>query len=144
VKKKSGCGVLQTLIGVLTLFIWSRSLVAAPESTLESGRIAAFLAGLFGWDPEAGWLSVLVRKTAHFAEFGLLGTLWGGYHCLRPRRGVWLYGLGVAAVDECLQFFAPGRSPQLSDVALDYAGYLCGAAAVWLIALLIKCKKQEK
>ena len=122
-------------VGVVlwTVFIWAQSVQSAADSSESSGRIARLLMALFGWDTQPEWLSYAIRKAAHFAEFGVLGALWGGLSRQYPRRRMWLWGLPTAAVDECLQFCAPGRAPMVTDVLIDAAGYVCGAAAVLLL-----------
>ena len=135
--------VLPALIGAVTLFIWSQSLLPGTVSAQESGFITRLLAGILGLETVPVWLHHLVRKAAHFSEFALLGGLWRGY---APRRGMrfsWVYGLGVAAVDECLQFLSPDRGPALTDVGIDYAGYLCGWLAVAAVACFWRrCKEK--
>lgn len=128
-------------IALWTAFIWSCSLKTAAESTADSSRVAAWLMGLFGWETQPEWLTLVIRKTAHFAEFALLGALWGGCSRTYARR-LWLWGLPVGAVDECLQFLSPGRAPMLMDVGIDTVGSLCGVGVVWLFAHLRR-KKQK-
>ena len=124
-----------------TAFIWSQSLQSAEDSSADSGRIARLLMGLFGWDTQPQWLTYAIRKTAHFAEFAVLGVLWAAGQRTYGRRFLWLWGLPTGAVDECLQFFAPGRAPMATDVAIDAAGYLCGAA---LLLLLWRNRKEKE
>lgn len=79
----------------------------------------------------------IVRKAAHFTEFSVLGVLYTITVRLWKRDmwrfgAVWLplaCGLITAAADEYLQTFVPGRSGQLSDVALDFCGVLWAALA---------------
>ena len=123
---------IPTAIVLWTLFIWSRSLQSAEDSSADSGRIARLMMSLFGWDTQPEWLTYAIRKTAHFAEFGVLGMLWGVCGKAYGSRRLWLWGLPVGAIDECLQFFAPGRAPMVTDELIDAAGYLCGVAVVWL------------
>ena len=120
-------------IALWTLWIWSQSLQSAEDSSADSGRIVRWIAGLLGWDTPPEWLTYAVRKTAHLAEFGVLGLLWGGGWRAYGRRGLWLWGLPTAVMDECLQFLSPGRAPMVLDVGIDTAGYLCGVAMVWLV-----------
>lgn len=129
-------------VGVVlwTVFIWACSLQSAVDSSAASGRIVRLLMALIGWDTRPDWLSYAVRKTAHFAEFGVLGALWSGLSRQYPGRWMWLWGLPTAMVDECLQFFAPGRAPMVTDVLIDAAGYLWGGAVV----LLLWRRKKEK
>lgn len=128
-------------IAVWTLWIWSQSLQSAEDSSADSGRIVRWIAHLMGWDTHPEWLTYAVRKTAHFAEFWLLGVLWGVESRLWTRRGLWWWGVPIGAVDECLQFFAPGRAPMVLDVGIDTAGYLCGVAVVWMVWRLTVKKK---
>ena len=133
--------LLSTLIGAVTLFIWTQSLLPGQVSAQESGFITRLLAGLFGIEELPRWLHALVRKAAHFTEFGVLGALWSGYRHRRPMGWTWSFGLLVAAVDECLQFIQPDRGPAVTDVLIDYAGYLCG----WLLvcaATRYLCRKE--
>ncbi len=66
----------------------------------------------------------LVRKTAHFVEYGILFWL-----LVRgPMRGRPYVALATcviyAALDETHQIFVPGRGPSVFDVALDSTGAL--------------------
>ena len=140
-KREKTRWVLPALIAAVTLFIWSQSLLPGKVSAQESGFFAALLAGLLGLDTLPAWLHALVRKLAHFTEFGVLGGLWSGQNARRPARLSWLYGLAVAAADECLQMLSPDRGPAVTDVLIDYAGYLCGWLAVWAVIRLVRKKK---
>lgn len=122
------------LIGATLLFIWGHSLSPAAQSQAESDTVKRLLSLVLGDGAVTAFLLKNIRKVAHFCEFALLG----GELALARRTfrlpQVWLYGLGVAAMDETLQFFAPGRAPMVQDVLLDYGGYLCGFG---LVALLV-------
>jgi VanZ family protein len=82
-------------------------------------------------------LHLLVRKTAHLAEYALLGLL--GFRALRlslalPSSRLALLGLGlvaaVAAADELRQAYLPNRTGAVADVALDVAGGALGLALI--------------
>ena len=118
----------------------SRSLMSAEASSADSRAVAAWLTALFGGNGIPAGLNHLIRKTAHFAEFAVLGTLWGACGRLYSLRFVWAFGALVGAVDECLQFFAPGRGPMVTDVLIDTAGYLCG----WLLVLWVAHRRRRK
>ena len=140
-KKNSFWRVIVPVCIVLwTVFIWSRSLMSAQASSADSNAVAAFLMGLLGWSERPAWLTLVIRKAAHFAEFGVLGTLWGVGGRLYALRFTWAFGVLVGAVDECLQFFAPGRGPRVTDVLIDTAGYLCG----WLLVLWMARRRERK
>ena len=120
-------------------FIFGQSLLGRASSDTQSGRVLAAVMWLLervGFTPDAQITHHFVRKCAHFAEFAALGICVGGYTYnlgkLRQRQYVafpaWLTLL-VAVSDELLQSFT-GRSAQITDVVLDYAGALCGLLAV--------------
>jgi VanZ family protein len=69
-------------------------------------------------------LHALVRKAAHFTNYGILFWLLirGPMHG-RPYTALMLC-VGYAFLDEAHQIFAPGRGPSLYDVALDSTGAL--------------------
>ena len=140
-KQKRGW-VLPTLIGAVTLFIWCQSLLPGQISGQESGFFSHLLAGLLGMETLPVWFHKLVRKAAHFTEFGVLGCLWSGYGRRHALRYSWVYGLAVAITDECLQFIQPDRGPAVTDVAIDYAGYLCGWLLVALVARWVARKEK--
>ena len=77
---------------------------------------------------------VLLKKTAHFLEYGILATLiwralaWGR----RAWLWAWLLAVLYASSDEWHQSFVPGRHPSPWDVVIDG----CGAATLLLISWL--------
>ena len=91
-----------------------------------------------------------IRKCAHFVEFAVLGVLLmlarnasaraGAFLALRPFYP--LYALLVPLCDETVQSFYPGRSPQISDVWLDFAGAVTGAVVCFCILWL--CGKEKR
>lgn len=136
--------ILFIVICAVTLAIWGMSLQPATVSTHQSEVLAAPLAQQV--TAPGNWLDFftrLIRKSAHFLEFALLGMLWGGYSRLKKLRLPWLYGLVVAVIDETIQYFVPGRCPGGWDVVLDCAGYLFGFGLVVLFATWIR-KKTKK
>ena len=133
--------VLFVCIGATLVFIWGHSLMPATGSKTESDTVKRLLSLVFGEGAVAAFLLDNIRKVAHFAEFALLGAEVCALRRMQKAPVSWLYGLGVAAVDELLQFAAPGRSPQVTDVLLDYSGYLCGfgfLAAIFGLAIIFR------
>lgn len=126
-------------------FVWGRSLVRGPESSLESSRVVAVVAPILnalGIAGEAG-MGFAVQKAAHFLEYAVLGALgvpaflWPARDGRRPR---WLGPLVVAlvpVVDETIQLFVPGREASPRDVLID----LCGAAVGTLVAALVSRRR---
>ena len=140
------------LLGVCLFWcgvIFSFSLSTGSGSAATSGRVLALLNGtLEKMNAPFAFTAVAVRKMAHFAEFFVLGVLaaatlrahgFGHPFVLAPACC-----LAVAAADETLQAFVPGRGPHVLDVLLDFGGAVCGVLAFLVLYLLIiyKCKKR--
>lgn len=76
-------------------------------------------------------LLVLVRRSAHFAEYAIL-FLFLNFGPLRGRPvTAFIVCLGCASLDEALQMLQPSRSGTVFDVALDSSG----AATMLVIAM---------
>ena len=118
------------------IFIWGNSLLPASISAQISGALKAFLDGLLprGGDSTVSSGDGLLRKLAHFAEFGALGLLLFWLFGMLGKRWPAPFALGVAAacVDETIQIFVPGRGPGIRDVCIDG----CGVAAGMLLLFL--------
>lgn len=100
---------------------------------------------------------IVVRKLAHFAEFGLLGVLF--YTAVVATRnkldinwliveGSMIFVLAYAATDELHQKYVPGRIASIRDVAIDCLGALAGVAGTValtaIIAFIIKKRKKAE
>lgn len=116
------------------LFIYSNSMKPAAISSRESGGLLLLLQQMFLKSGiSAGMLTEhLIRKSAHFAEYTLLGLLLYKNVQLCPWRdetrrfAVIAAGFFLPFVDETIQLFAEGRSGQISDVWLDMSGVCAG------------------
>lgn len=136
--------ILVVLLALLLAFIWLHSMMPAEDSAEESQRIGQILTPILElFVGEGNVTDHLVRKLAHFCEYGALGVVLGAL--VLVRRGKlfqWSYALlcalAVAVIDESIQLLADGRGAQVQDVLLDTAGSLTGLLAVWLIAALVK------
>lgn len=86
----------------------------------------------------------LVRKTAHFLEYTLLGLLLALFlHSSVKKHLRHFYiplalGLAAAGVDETIQRFVPGRSGKLGDVLLDFCGVVTGTLVGLLVGHLVE------
>jgi VanZ family protein len=86
----------------------------------------------------------LIRKSAHFVEFFVLGALayWASRRGRLPRwRAMWmLQALGVAVlyalVDEAHQVFVPNRTASLFDSGIDSLGAAASQIVIYLRHLL--------
>ena len=144
--------ILTALLIVWCAVIWQFSAAPGGASENTSSQVQDFCNEVLdraGVDFDV--TSKMIRKTAHFLEFFVLGVLAAGcllahgfrhWHLLAP-----LVFVPVAVIDECIQIFVPGRGPHILDVLLDCTGGVCGAAAVFaliLTILYIKDKRKEK
>ncbi|MDD3360217.1 MAG: VanZ family protein [Hespellia sp.] len=90
-----------------------------------------------------------IRKTAHAAEYAVLGAmLMGVFAGEQSKRWSvlksWILGTGYAATDEFHQLFVAGRSGQMSDVMLDSFGVFAGVLiACFFLVLQSKYRKGE-
>ena len=94
---------------------------------------------------------MIVRKTAHFTEYAVLGFLIlsvSESFFIRRKISVptaLITGALYAVSDEIHQSFVPGRSCQISDMLLDTAGVMAGIIMlIVLIAIYKKHKKTDK
>ncbi len=142
------CRVIFTLGLVLTIsFIFSNSMQVAEVSQGFSGRVLEWTQAALVRIDKPGLAQRLtehfIRKLAHFCEYALEG-LWLVL-CLRVytrhivRHISWpvLGGLLTALCDETIQMFTSGRSSQLTDVWLDFAGVMAGLTVGLMILGLL-------
>ena len=151
--KTAGKIILLILTLACLAFIFSNSLRNAKSSSQQSGRLVEIISEVYqkatGKPVHPDRITYFVRKLAHFTEFcvlGFLGTstlasffgrVWGRVHTLL------FWGLAAAVTDEFLQRFSRGRSPQVTDITLDFTGFLLGLGVAWLIAALVSRRRSK-
>lgn len=132
---------LKTVLFVIwILFIWSRSMRTAAQSSVESvttTSIVNYLMMIFG----ATLTEHIVRKAAHFVEFALLGFL--GISAINRFSVTAAICLTVGSIDEIIQRFFPGRSCQFSDVVLDFVGALAGIITYYFLRFIMTKVKRK-
>ena len=147
-KIKRWLWVFAGLSVAMAAFIWGHSMMSRDQSSDESLSILAFLFPVLRWigieDPDTAHL--VVRKLAHFAEFGALGLFVGGFAVnlgrIKGQRFIslpLLIVLSVAVMDEFIQLFS-GRAAMVQDVMLDFAGGITGLCFAALCYLILKKK----
>jgi VanZ family protein len=112
------------------VLLWCAVIFTASTSHFSAAAtsrwIEPLLRGLF---PGASLMAIqtmhfLVRKAAHFTEYGILFLLLAR----GPLRGRPILALAICAcyalTDEAHQIWVPLRGPSLYDVALDFSGAL--------------------
>lgn len=118
------------------IVIFGHSSMPAATSNAESLGFLAVLQRTFPW-----LTNHLLRKMGHFTEFAILGVFVTG--TFRNAKNFTLYKplglcLFTAVCDETLQLFIAGRSGNVRDVWIDFAGAVCGTLLTWLICKLRK------
>ena len=161
VKKRVLQGLLWVCVALWMGLIFCLSSQTAVESSSLSGgfvkEIATVLTPDFQKYPSAkqdtiieAWQYV-ARKCAHASLFGILGvltTLAMNVTEMRKKRLLILISIGIclfyAMSDEFHQIFIPGRSPQITDVGIDFCGAIVGIGLTTLLIWVIRGKKQRK
>lgn len=134
------------------VFILSNSLKPASVSGPDSQGIVDIINNFFkSINADINLTNHVLRKTAHFAEFFLLGVITSSTFRVftkKPYKNLFtilFIGLATAVADETVQLFAEGRGSQVSDVLLDFSGVLTGTAlALGFFILLAKHKGKKK
>jgi VanZ family protein len=128
--------------------LWAATIILASSQSFSgahTGHWLSWVTGLlFGGLPpgEFDMVHAMLRKTAHFVEYAILGALTHRAFLLTwPRRGQALRLLGslllvlaCASLDETRQAFVPQRTGSGWDVALDFCGASFGILAYWFYA----------
>ena len=136
--------VLGILIALTLAFIWSNSMQSRAVSGGMSGSLKTWLEQLLHTEIS----EFLLRKAAHFSEYGLLGVefslLLGLQHDKNGKNlqcGRNLLDFPLAVTDETIQIFS-GRGSLVSDVWIDAAGFSTGFFLTVLLFLFVNhCKK---
>lgn len=124
--------VVTALFVLWAAYIWHNSMETAALSSVRSERITK---AVNDWLSSGGKILIYersIRKAAHFAEYALEGilavlVLWA--YELPVRRHICtglLTGLLTALIDETIQLFSIGRDSSVSDVWIDFAGFIFG------------------
>lgn len=149
--RKAWIIIIILLIAATLGFIWGNSLKIKIESQQLSFRVLQLIRPLLDaiFSPE-NVTDHLVRKLAHFTEFGMLGaelillTFLLQKLRLRTVLECLFMGLSAAVIDETIQIFS-ARGSQVVDVLLDFGGVITGAAVTLLIISIIsRCRKAEQ
>lgn len=142
-KKKVLFWLFAILSAAWLAFIISRSLKPAADSDMESGKLLDLVQKLLPF-----MTMKLIRKIAHFIEFGILGALLSGamlnYRGKRNFLTVFLISLLAALADETVQLFVEGRSGEVRDVWIDFFGAFTVSLVILLISAIRRKRRQKK
>lgn len=137
----------------------------AQASTEQSNIVTEFLIRIFNptfdslaedvRDELVATYDGIVRKTAHFCAYALLGALMSA--CLifapfvspaalpyKPSLAALALCVAFAASDEYHQTFVDGRAGRFTDVLIDGAGAVCGIIFAVTVLLLVEKKIKAK
>lgn len=136
----------------LILFAFVHSMMPADISAQESNSFISFLEDffrLFGVSAELS--SHIIRKAAHFTEYAAIGA--SSLFCAKafdnekPLKYIFhmlFTGLAAAVTDETIQLNVEGRSGQITDVILDFSGFLTGASLIFALTAFISFIRKRK
>lgn len=126
---KKKLSLLSVLIWMIFIFIMSS--FDASESSAQSNIIVNFISNIFNIN-NIEFLSLIIRKLAHFTEYFVLGIL--TYNLIKNYRKKYYIAIIICIIyaisDEIHQIFIPGRSCQITDILIDSIGaitaiYIC-------------------
>lgn len=133
------------IINCLTIFFFSHQ--PGDESGLQSNFIVEIVAKILP-NVEKETLSFVVRKTAHFSIYAMLGILTMNFTNTTSNKIVkntiisLIFCFIYAITDEFHQLFIQGRSGELKDVLIDTSGALTGILMVIIISKIYRKIKQ--
>jgi VanZ family protein len=136
--KKHGFLILAFL---WTFLIFGFSLQSGDESILTSNIVVDLLAMILPSLKDPAHLSLVVfilRKTAHFTEYFILGTFYTKAVNQNKVPSLLLVGCFIPILDETLQLFSPGRAASPLDMVIDLSGYLSALLIFGSIPALFK------
>lgn len=113
-------------------------------NSLQTAEVSGGMSeGLLDWLGLPESLETLLRKSAHFCAFLVLGMLISGAltRLHFPMPLILLAVLVCACADETIQLFSEGRSSELRDVWIDLSGGTLGTLSA---AFFYKYKKRKQ
>lgn len=147
------------LINCITIFYFSHQV--ADDSSRQSSRVVELISNIIPYiknmeEPDKTILkeeilTPIVRKTAHFSIYALLGIFTTNFVLTLENKKTYktiifslMFCFIYAVTDEIHQRFIPGRSGEIRDVLIDTSGALVGILFTIAITLLIRKIKNRK
>ena len=143
--------IISLLLIFQMIFVFIMSSFGSDSSSAQSGQIIQVLRQVFPnlnntSHLDASTLVFIVRKTAHFTEYAILGILFVFFfRQFFPQKNssryfilAILFSFFYACTDEIHQLFIPGRSGQFTDVLIDTLGASFGCLLLVLFRHLRK------
>jgi VanZ family protein len=105
----------------LPVVLWTALILSASNDNFSTAHSGGWMRAIFGRDLPA-LLHIMVRKSAHMLEYGILAIL--GWRAHRSMSVPLLVVLAVASVDEWMQSRTLARTGTAWDVLLDFCAAL--------------------
>ena len=146
-------------------YIIMHSCLNATESSKASAGVTDLIKNFINFfkhdainDSNYGSFSTFIRKAfGHFGLFAVSGLLTSlaiylslsPYSWCKPYMNVMfslVFGLFMGLLTEIIQLGVPGRSGEITDVLIDFSGYLVGTFIMGLILFLVirKLRKNKR
>ncbi len=148
--------IILTVAVMVVIFILSADNAdeSNAKSDLISGSVIETVLAFFHLEGEKAEIFIdncvmIVRKTAHFTEYAVLGfLLFSVCESFFIKRKIAIpvslcSGALYAVSDEIHQSFVPGRSCLISDMILDTAGVMAGIIVLIVFIAIIKKYKNK-
>lgn len=146
------------VFGCMAAIFWFSNQPAKASSQMSGGITETIAAFLPGYDALSlgiqkavfHTVEVVVRKSAHFGIYALLGGLVFFAVSRYFKRGwaqilIAFGGCALYAVsDEIHQLFVPGRSCEFKDVCIDSAGAFIGILVVFALLAIISGIRKKR
>ena len=132
----------------LMAIIFTLSACTAEKSDQQSGFLVNIVTSVFPSATDIDLTTTIIRKTAHFLEYALLGFLLARAYSknvsfTKESPKMILLAVITSALystsDEIHQIFVPGRSCEFRDICIDTIGATLGASIYFLI-----CENRQK
>ena len=156
-KVKQKLILLIVLIGIMGFIYYmsAQPVVRSGEMSFRIDRLVCrlFVDGFENMTAEQQQVEVydmdfLVRKSAHFLEYTMLGLILmltgRTFLTSHQKTAAMLTGAVYAALDEFHQYFVPGRACQVRDVLIDYSGIVTGILTALLLMRIIRAIRNQR
>lgn len=148
-KTKSIIFAILIIINCVIIFYFSHQV--ADDSSMQSSRIVNLICNMIPvLRNYEEILTIIVRKTAHFSIYAMLGLLTTNFMLTIENKRMYkivliplVFCFIYAITDEIHQLFIPGRSGKIGDVLIDTLGAIVGIFLVVAVTTLTRKIKSK-
>lgn len=143
--------ILAVVIVATIAFIFGNSTLTAERSSVQSGAVTDVIVGTMPTDKqpaegvEKNDFHQSLRKVAHFAEYGVLGIeislflIFFAESLVLSATALPVVAVFSAFIDESIQLLSD-RSPAVSDMWIDIAGFAAFCAVTYAVYFAVKAR----